>query len=57
MDQFIRNPRAGKEDKQLKLTILVFAGFLLSLTAIAGIGQTEDKEYFAKEQIQFTQRS
>jgi hypothetical protein len=57
MDQFIRNPRAGKEDKQLKITVLVFAGFLLSLTAIAGIGQTEDKEYFATEQIQFTQRS
>lgn len=57
MDQFIRNPQAGKEDKQVKVTILVFAGFLLSLTAIASIGQTEDKEYFATEQIQFTQRS
>lgn len=57
MDQFIRNPQAGKEDKQLKVTILVFAGFLLSVTAIAGIGQTQDKEFFATEQIQFTQRS
>ncbi len=57
MDQFIRNSQAGKEDKQLKVTILVFAGFLLSVTAIAGIGQTQDKEFFATEQIQFTQRS
>ena len=57
MDQFVRNPRPGKEDKQLKVTILIFAGFLMSVTAIASIGQTEEKEYFATDQIQFTQRS
>lgn len=57
MDQFIRNPRPGKEDKQLKITIMVFAGFLLGVTALASIGQHGHPQSFETDQIQFSQRS
>ena len=57
MDQFIRNPRPGKESRQLKMTIMVFAGFLLGITALAGIGQAEQHQHYKSDQIQFIQRS
>ena len=57
MDQFIRNPRPGKESQQLKMTIMVFAGFLLGITALAGIGQAEQHQHYKSDQIHFTQRS
>lgn len=57
MDQFVRNPRPGKESRQLKVTIFVFAGFLLGITALASIGQAEHQNYYKSDQIQFTQRS
>ncbi|MBO6917273.1 MAG: hypothetical protein JJ858_02480 [Rhizobiaceae bacterium] len=57
MDQFIRNPRPGKENRQLKMTIMVFAGFLLGITALAGIGQAEHQQPYKSDQVQFTQRS
>ena len=57
MDQFVRNPRPGKESRQLKMTIMVFAGFLLGIAALAGIGQAEHHQSYNTDQIRFTQRS
>ena len=40
MDQFIKTPKLGKEERQFKITVCAFSFFLLCFAGLAALGQS-----------------